>query len=869
MNRDQVSALLQRADIVLAQAVEARAIWQALQQTPVTVADHPRIGEAHVLIPGVVHWHEPYLQAEMARHTYAEDTLLRFGEAAEQISVLRSQAEQANAGFFRRVLGLANIEVGLAAARQLEVLLNAPQVSAIQPLLLAARQARKFTEIHTIGHPEEYTTFAAKSLALALGLDSIRQEYLDPAQVARLHALVKDLLEHPDSEPRLRAEAERALQDVTDMRVEELMAQLPVETLKQATQGQLRFSGLETIQVTTVADVLRVPLSTLTSVNGIGEQTARRMKGAAQTLRYEAKLEHSTRIGDVPTAPVIRLVRVLARFSQMVELDAAERARKKRIIEYAQSLPSAMPGQDPWLVCMPSHDQSFETFVDDLAWALASPALFQPHSITDLGDAAWEDYQQRPAHYQGLLQALLGLEIDVDNELLDASIIDQIRRLRLDTSLLQDLFLRGYQSYGARFALVQKKTILGDEMGLGKTVQALAMLAHLHAQGVQHSVIVCPAALVVNWVREIRKFSTIAVYAAHGALKQEAMGSWVSDGGILLCTYDGARTLEFAVTPQAIVADEAHFLKNPATRRSQAVSKLISQAEYALLLTGTPLENRVAEFLTLVGYLQPELVPQTQKSALSVRRSIAPAYLRRNQSDVLSELPERLDQIDWVELNTHDQQHYKNAVASGNWMEIRRAPMFTPDMEPAKLERIRAIVETAGENGDRIIIFSYFLPVLERIEAALGERVVGVITGKVSPTVRQEYVDNLGRSDAGSCLLAQITAAGVGLNIQAATVVILVEPQVKPTIEDQAIARAHRMGQTRVVQVHRLIADDTADERLLNILAEKRAIFDSYARPSESAQVEDAVDISEAQLAAQIIAEERARLNMDAEPTSE
>lgn len=867
MIREQIPALLQRADVVLAHAAEASVLWDTLHQTPVTVAAHPCLGAAHVLPPGVVQWHDVYLHAEMQRHPGVEDVLQSFARYSQRVARLRGEAAQATAGFFKRLFGAVSVADGLEAGIKLEKLLDSPEADHIRPILQAARQPLGYSTVDTLGvagHPEEYTTFAARSLTRALGLEAADQESLDTSIVAGLREITHVALQHPDGEPRLRAAAELALRELTEQRVTELMAQMPVEMLKQATSGQLRFAGLESIQVATVADVLTVPTSTLTAVRGIGEQTARRMKAAAQTLLNEAKSANSTRIGDVPTAPAMSLVRILYRFSQLVELDPAERARKKRIFEYAQALPDALPGQEPWPVFVPRGDTSFHTFLDDAQWALATPGLFRPRDVTDLGDGAWEDYMRRPAHYQGLLSTLLDLDVEVSDDLLDTSIIERIRALRLDTTLLRELHLRGYQSFGARFALVQRKTILGDEMGLGKTIQAIAMLAHLHAKSTTHSLVICPASLVVNWVRELRAFSTLPVFVAHGAAKQDAVNAWQSEGGVVVCTYDGARSLHFGTQPQAIIADEAHFLKNPHTRRSVAVSALIEAAEYALLLTGTPLENKVSEFLTLVGYLQPALVPKNTGSAVAVRRAIAPAYLRRNQAEVLDELPERLEHIDWVELSEHDADHYRAAVRSGNWMEIRRAPMLTPHASPAKLERILGIVEHAAENGDRVLIFSYFLPVLERIAQEFGDQVVGTITGQVPPAARQELVDALGRTEPGSCLLAQITAAGVGLNIQAATVVILVEPQVKPTIEDQAIARAHRMGQTRVVQVHRLIADDTADERLMEILATKRSIFDAYARPSESANVDDAVDVTESELAARIIAEERARWNMDA-----
>lgn len=247
-------------------------------------------------------------------------------------------------------------------------------------------------------------------------------------------------------------------------------------------------------------------------------------------------------------------------------------------------------------------------------------------------------------------------------------------------------------------------------------------------------------------------------------------------------------------------------------------------------------------------------------NATDFRAHIAPVYLRRNQADVLDELPEKTERIDWIDLHEADQAHYAGAVRAGNWMAMRRAPMTTPDVVPAKLARVHDLVDKSEETGRKVLIFSFFLDVLDRLGDALGDRVVGTVTGAVSPTGRQDLVDKLADAKPGSVLLAQINAGGTGLNIQSASVVVLVEPQVKPSIEAQAIARVHRMGQTSTVMVHRLIADDTADERLLASVGRKTHIFDAYARRSDAAQIHDAVDVSEGDLAAAIVAAERERL---------
>lgn len=162
--------------------------------------------------------------------------------------------------------------------------------------------------------------------------------------------------------------------------------------------------------------------------------------------------------------------------------------------------------------------------------------------------------------------------------------------------------------------------------------------------------------------------------------------------------------------------------------------------------------------------------------------------------------------------------------------------------ESSTISRIREIVNEAKENGDKVLIFSFFIGVLHRLNTALQPQVVGVITGQVSPKNRQAMVDKLADASPGSVLLSQINAGGEGLNIQCANVVIIAEPQLKPSIEEQAIARAHRMGQTRVVNVYRFIVAETADERIKDILLRKRISFDEYARPSDSASVPDATD---------------------------
>jgi SNF2 family DNA or RNA helicase len=166
-------------------------------------------------------------------------------------------------------------------------------------------------------------------------------------------------------------------------------------------------------------------------------------------------------------------------------------------------------------------------------------------------------------------------------------------------------------------------------------------------------------------------------------------------------------------------------------------------------------------------------------------------------------------------------------------------------------------------------VFSYFRDVLETVVEVLAGRdgvpgipIVGPLTGDISPTDRQAMVDELTNAAGPAVLVSQIKAGGVGLNIQAASVIIIAEPQLTPSMEEQAIARAHRMGQVRPVDVHRLLCEDSVDQRILELLADKREAFDEYARRSDMANVTpDAVETrSESELRQAIVAAERTRL---------
>jgi SNF2 family DNA or RNA helicase len=368
--------------------------------------------------------------------------------------------------------------------------------------------------------------------------------------------------------------------------------------------------------------------------------------------------------------------------------------------------------------------------------------------------------------------------------------------------------------------------------------------AHLAAKGQRRFLVVCPASVQANWIAEIKRHTRLSPFSLHGsaAAREAQAKDWLRRGGVAVTTFDTLARLEIFsaradVEPAILVVDEAHYVKNPDAKRSEAVAEMSRRSQRTLFLTGTPMENRVDEFKTLVAYLRPALArridaAETIAGAGAFRRLVAPVYLRRNQEDVLTELPDKIEVEDWTRLEAADERRYRAEVKDRNLMGMRRAASAMPGS--TKLERLADLVEEARVEGRKVIVFSYFLDVLEAARSRLGPVAMGPVTGKVTAAARQKLVEEFTRVNGPAALLAQIDAGGVGLNIQAASVVVICEPQWKPSTEQQAIARAYRMGQARKVQVHRLLAKDCVDERIREIQEAKALLFEHYARRSEA-----------------------------------
>jgi superfamily II DNA or RNA helicase len=689
------------------------------------------------------------------------------------------------------------------------------------------------------------------------------QELLAAAVVDGLPASIKTIRRALQEEARFRSTALAAGDTVRRSDVRQMLADMPVESIKKVTRDRLRIKPLTEAGILTIQAILDSE-DDLEYLPGIGETTASGILGAAQTLRQTTYDEMPVRI-DIKnrTSETTELLRKLCAWDVLRR--AAGTASDLALAEALTPLAGALDKNVSHLVVLAGVRSlgEFRAAVEAVTRRARQVAGTEGGSRS--GDP-WDDFLQRPADYFAMLAELGFLTEDeqkTHGDLPD-DIVEAVRKLELDTEHLS-ASLRGYQGFGARFALVQRKVIIGDEMGLGKTVEALAVLAHLRSKGAHHALVICPAAVVTNWVREVQSKSDLRPHRLHGPGRETAARSWVRNGGVAVTTFETLRWFEDQGLAMrdlgCIVVDEAHYIKNPTAVRTQRTRRILDASDRAILMTGTPLENRIDEFRNLVGYIRPDLIIEMDEFApRRFRRQVAPAYVRRNQEDVLTELPELVEVDEWLPMSREDTAAYRDAVAAGNFMAMRQAAMCQGS-KSEKMLRLVEIVEEAEDNGRRVIVFSHFRNVLDQVASAVPGKAFGPLTGSVPAAARQVIVDQFSAAAHGAVLISQIVAGGVGLNIQAASVVVICEPQLKPTTEWQAIARAHRMGQLESVQVHRLLSEEGVDQRVTEILARKRELFDDFARISETADsAPEAFDISEADLAREVIAAERARL---------
>lgn len=669
------------------------------------------------------------------------------------------------------------------------------------------------------------------------------------------HDTLKMLREGEASENEYREKVKAAADAIVAQGVLNVLKEAPVEELGRSKRG-LRVKALREHGYNTVADVAAASVHSLASVYGISEDTAYSIKGIANGMAAEARKGVKISLSsDNRTKEATALI--LALFQYRRSIPAADKCHalltaNAKKIKYAEEDLNAARGSVKWLFSSKAKKQKAVEAFDMLSalqggdYGSQAEALFAELDAIERsrGSDAWQAFSENPIRFTNDLEyidpsvlgnddSVYGLPEDLAREIQEECFFPE--------GLLCDL--RKYQIWGVKYALHQERILLGDEMGLGKTVQAIATMVSLRNTGGTHFMVVCPASVLANWCREIRKMSLLSVTKIHGTGRKSAFEAWLRTGGVAVTTYETTAYLglPFDFKFKMLVVDEAHYIKNPEARRSENVRNISLHAERLMFMTGTALENKVDEMINLLRILQPDVARQVQgmafmSAAPQFRKAVAPVYYRRKQEDVLTQLPKLIENEEWCYMGYEEEMAYERAVLSKNFAEARRVSWNVDDIRvSSKATRLVELVNEAESEGRKVIVFSFFLDTLRKVSMLLGSRCIGPINGSVAPQRRQEIIDEFDNAPAGSVLVAQIQSGGTGLNIQSASVVIICEPQLKPSIERQAIARAHRLGQHRNVLAYKLLCGDSIDERMLALLAEKQAEFDAFADKSVAA----------------------------------
>ncbi|MCR2046919.1 SNF2 family helicase [Acetatifactor muris] len=438
--------------------------------------------------------------------------------------------------------------------------------------------------------------------------------------------------------------------------------------------------------------------------------------------------------------------------------------------------------------------------------------------------------------------------------------------------------MRGYQKNGYRWLRTLEEYrlggILADDMGLGKTLQVLAVLLSAKLEGKKGtSLVIAPASLVFNWGEEIRSYTPELSYGFITGNQEERRGKLERYGefDVLITSYDLLkRDIEYYEDKAFYyqIIDEGQYIKNHTTAAAKAVKAVKSSVRYAL--TGTPIENRLSELWSIFDFLIPgylygydvfrnefesPIVRNEDQSALKrLQRMTGPFILRRMKENVLKDLPEKLEENRYVRFEETQQKlydaqvvHMKQKIVMQDAREFQKNKIqilaeltklrqicCDPGLcfenyggESAKLEACIDLVQSAVEGGHKILLFSQFTSMLEVIARRMEEEKISfyTITGATPKEKRLELVKAFNRDDT-KVFLISLKAGGVGLNLTGADVVIHYDPWWNLAVQNQATDRTHRIGQTKVVVVYRLIAKGTIEERIQALQESKRALSD-------------------------------------------
>lgn len=635
-----------------------------------------------------------------------------------------------------------------------------------------------------------------------------------------------------------------------------ILKEVPIEELSKEIPS-LRVKTLHNAGYNTVLDIYKSNRYTLSSIYGISQSRAIELINASRNFATRAYNELTLNIDfEKKTYNETELIKAIYAYRSSIGLiSSCNELVKDNQLELTTNLISIKTGTNivKWLFAFKKKKEEVTKAYSNLVslykgeyFNVGTDLLNKLKSLDKVDPSvAREDFKKNSTNYYSIMEKIspgffknndtyYGLPEELAKEVNDECFFPDGLRCEL----------RGYQMLGVKYILHQEKVLLGDEMGLGKTIQAIATMVSLRNTGAKHFVVICPLSVLENWHREIIKHSLLSVVRVHGANKARAFKYWLASGGVALTTYETTGTFKIpeGFEINLTVVDEAHYIKNKSARRTINTLAICEKSNRLLFMSGTPLENKVDEMISLIDDLKPELTRSIQSIAFmssseEFRRKIAPVYYRRKRDDVLNELPEISESKEWCTLSKEEEALYERAVLSKNYMASRRLSWNVDDLsKSSKATRLLEIVNEAESDDRKVVIFSFFLETLNKIYDFLGSRCAEPINGSVSPSRRQEIIDEFTYNEKLTVLPCQIMSGGTGLNIQAASIVIICEPQLKPSTENQAVSRAYRMGQVRNVLVYRLLSPDTIDEKITKLLEEKQLEFDTFADKSVAAK---------------------------------
>jgi len=436
--------------------------------------------------------------------------------------------------------------------------------------------------------------------------------------------------------------------------------------------------------------------------------------------------------------------------------------------------------------------------------------------------------------------------------------------------------LKDYQKLGFKWmktlAYYGFGGILADDMGLGKTIQSIAFIVSMQTEIRKNNLpvlVVCPSSLTYNWLSEIRKFAPeLNAMVIDGTKVERSM--LLKEGtkaDVMIISYPLLRREISWFEKQSfhtVFFDEAQAFKNPLTQTARAVKKL--QANHRFALTGTPVENSEEELWSIFHVVFPELFlglkEYSQLSRKKIARRIRPFMLRRLKEDVLAELPEKMESLESVELLPEQKKLYgaylaklrhdtfkhldkdtirKNRIRILAGLTRLRQICCHPSLfvdgyqgKSAKFEQLLQIVEESKLSGRRVLIFSQFTKMLDLIGKALTSKghPYFYLDGTTPAQERVEICEHFNRGERDLFLIS-LKAGGTGLNLMSADTVILYDTWWNPAVEEQAADRAHRMGQKNVVQVIKLVARGTIEEKMNELQERKRHLIEEIIDSDE------------------------------------